>query len=152
MLALYIAETVRSDLEFGNAIWVNENHPESCPYHPLLTSGRHSNGFVDVGKFLKDHPDERVKFASFILTSLEEKWGGRFTHVVGADTSSTELAMDVAKIANVQHIRMIKAEDKRQIWHLDNESLKDHHTILHLEVRQTIVKMKQGSPVPVLVF
>lgn len=77
-----------------------------------------------------------MRFAEGIVALLTEKWTGKITHVVGADTSSTALAEDVAKILGAKPIRMIKFEDasgKKQLWAPDNKPLKDGDVILHIE-------------------
>lgn len=56
--------------------------------------------------------------------------------MVGADTSSTQLAQDVAGITGVNHIRMVKTDDslsKRQVWAPDNPMFVGKNCILQVE-------------------
>ena len=93
--------------------------------------------YVDVGSLLKNNPVERVMLAGLLLFVLRQRYSGSFTRVVGADTSSTALAKDVAKIAVVDHIRMVKTPagdgSNQQVWHPDNKPLEDGDVILHIE-------------------
>jgi len=75
-------------------------------------------------------------FAEMILVILRDVWLGRINRVVGADTSSTDLAGDIARIVRARHIRMKKTEDekgKRQVWDDNNEPLRPRELILHIE-------------------
>jgi len=130
------SEEIRRMLEGADAIWTYEGPPRPEAPHALFTSGRHSDGYADVGKFLKDHQLERVLIANFLLEALYQVWNDKFTRVVGADTSSTALAADVAEISAVHHIRMVKTDDgkdKRQVWHPDNPPLLESDITLHVE-------------------
>lgn len=133
----HISETVRRDLEKADCIWTYEGLPRASEYHALLTSGQHSDGFANVGQFLTDYPDKREKIASLMVTAIEDEWPDhRLTRVVGADTSSTKLAEDVAHASGARHIKMIKVEDangKRQVWDPSNDPLEENDAILHIE-------------------
>ena len=125
-------------LKGADAFWV---YPNGLPMpdipHALLVSGEHSDGYVNVGAALKAYPGMCRAFAMSIVILLHELWGKvNVSRVVGADTSSTDLAADVAEIIKVSHIRMIKQEDaegKKQVWHLDNQPLETDDIILHIE-------------------
>lgn len=61
---------------------------------------------------------------------------GVITLVIGADTSSTVLAGNVAGLLNVSHAKMIKrreGEKRWQEWHPDNRRLVDGDVVLHVE-------------------
>lgn len=126
-------EEVLARLREANACWFYPGSPRKHIPHALLTSGKHSDGFVDVGQVLKENPQTRMDFAESILAALRQIWDGSFDRVVGADTSSTALAQDIARIAGVSHIRMLKTEDKRQLWDEENDSLTHGDGILHIE-------------------
>lgn len=131
-----ISENVQRDLEQAGAIWTYDGSPNSSMPHALLTSGQHSDGFANVGQFLKDFPEKRLALANLLLAHLKTEWQESFTRVVGADTSSTELANDIARIAGVKHIRMVKTElngEKLQVFHENNEPLLDGDVILQVE-------------------
>jgi hypothetical protein len=123
-------------LEKANAFWLYPGEPRKDVPHALLTSGQHSDGYVNVGQVLKEQPEVRMIFAGGIIAALSKTWDKMFDWVVGADTSSTDLARDIATIMGVRHIRMIKIDDKqgkKQIWDTNNESLWDRDIILHIE-------------------
>ncbi len=131
------AEQVRQRLEEAGALWIYDGDPRRDAPHALLTSGLHSNGFANVGQILKEQPGVRRKFAEYIVdiaTSLE---CGKFHRVVGADTSSTDLAKEVALLLGILPIVMVKTEDeygkKGQAWHPENLPLREGEIILHLE-------------------
>jgi len=127
---------IQNSLEKAEVFWLYPGEPKADIPHALLTSDKHSNGYVNVGHVLKEQPEVRMAFAKGIFTALREVWDGRIDRVVGADTSSTDLAGDIAKIIGANHICMLKAENnksKRQVWSAENTSLHDRETILHVE-------------------
>ncbi|MDP3244161.1 MAG: hypothetical protein Q8M83_00700 [bacterium] len=140
-LAREIARKVQATLEEAGVFWLYPGKPRKEAPHALLTSGLHSDGYVNVGQVLKDRPEIRGVFASAIIEALlpnvtiqAVQWSS--TRVVGADTSSTDLAEAVALLTGAIHTKMIKTEDergKRQVWHPDNLSLRDGDVVLHLE-------------------
>ncbi len=130
-------------LRAADAFWVYDGLPRAGRPHALLHSGKHSNGFIDVGSVLKNYPNIRKVFAhslsmivvqNNILTPMPINW------VVGADTSSTLLAEDVAEFLNVKHIKMKKIDDgkeKKQIWDKTNPDVGTFHSI-GLQVEELI--------------
>lgn len=135
-LESFHAQQIQKLLEGANAFWLYPGTPRRDVPHALLTSGKHSDGYVNVGQVLKDQPETRTVFADLIFAALLQVWIGKIDRVVGADTSSTDLARDVARIARAGHIRMVKTEDdqgKRQIWGDSNDPLRDGESILHIE-------------------
>ena len=130
------AEQMQALLEEADAFWLYSGKPRKDQPHALLTSGKHSDGYVNVGQVMKEKPIVRGIFAMGMLDALYKEWNGEFNWVVGADTSSTDLAKDVANLAGVGHITMLKIEgggDKRQVWAAKNTLLQDGETILHIE-------------------
>ena len=125
---------VRRYLETAERIWTYEGPPNPNYPHALLTTGLHSNGFVDVGTFLKNenYLQARINIANFILEALSEVWKSGFMHVVGAATSSTMLAKTIADISLTDHVKMIKT-DKDQIWDPTNKPLIKGGIILQVE-------------------
>ncbi len=129
-------EEVQLCLEGADAFWLYNGKPDSHVSHALLTSGKHSDGYVNVGGALKEFIGFQRAIAMSLLYLLPGSWDDCFTHIVGADTSSTALAGDIAEIAGASHICMIKMEDrqgKRQAYHPDNGDLKEGDLILHIE-------------------
>jgi hypothetical protein len=107
-------EEVRKILEEAGAFWIYPGEPRAEAPHALLTSGKHSNGYVNVGDVLKRFPLIRIKFAEALLATIPLFWMRSFNWVVGSDTSATDLAGDVAKLAGVGHIRMLKDPKNRK--------------------------------------
>jgi hypothetical protein len=113
-------------LKLAKALWTYQGDPCKEKPHALLASGNHSNGFVNVGGVIKEHASIRALFAHSLALSavrfapssaLNVCW------VVGADTSLTALAGDVARFFNVPHIKMKKLmvdEKSTQIWSPEN--------------------------------
>lgn len=127
------AEKVKELLDASGVFWMYEGAPRSEAPHARLHSGLHSDGYVDVGKMLKEQPEARKLVAGYMLESLRFN---NFDRVVGADTSSTPLAAEVAKLAGARRIRMIKTEDacgKRQVWAPENEPLHSYEAVLQVE-------------------
>lgn len=130
------AERIRKQLEKYDAFWVYDGEPRKDKPHALLTSGKHSDGFVNVGKVLKEQPLVRAEFVEYLKEVLKEGNSLNFTHVVGAATSSTDLARDLASLVGATHIEMEKIEDeqgKRQVWVPRNAPLEEGALILHIE-------------------
>jgi hypothetical protein len=135
-LKILTPDEVRGILEKAHLLWLYEGEPRPEAPHALLTTKRHSDGFAMVGKLLKEQPDVRMRFAEALLAMLPVAWIKKIKRVVGADSSSTLLAADVAKICGAKHIKMIKVEDekgKRQVWDPDNEPLEEGELVLHIE-------------------
>lgn len=127
-------DIVRQYLEDDGAFWLYSGEPRAEAPHALLTSGKHSNGYVNVGGVLKQSPAKREGFAGGIIAALSSKWNGKFDWVTGADTSSTDLAGNIARMTDAGHIRMIKNVDsKEQTWHPGNKPLREGDKILQIE-------------------
>lgn len=137
MSQLLTERAVRRLLELANVFWLYEGPPRKEAPHALLTSGLHSDGYVDVGRALKDHPETRVALAEMMLGAFFScTLLHGFNWVVGADTSSTALAEEIARLAQVGHIKMVKTEDergKRQVWDPENLPLQNGQRVLHIE-------------------
>ena len=137
-----IEERVQRYLETAERIWTYEGPPNSDHPHACLTTGLHSNGFVDVGNLLKDYNQTRENIARFILEALHEVHQVEFTAVVGAASSSTLLTRDVAHFSNTYHIKMLKmATSKEQVWSSEiNRPLTKDDVILQVEDLITTAK------------
>jgi orotate phosphoribosyltransferase len=122
-------QEVSAILKASNALWMYEGPPQANKPHALLHSGKHSNGYADVGSVLKNYPNVRKLFAhSLALLVIQENMSlpSPIDWVVGADTSSTLLAEDVAQILGVKHIKMKKVangKEKVQIWDETNPDI-----------------------------
>jgi orotate phosphoribosyltransferase len=136
MSNLVFAGIIKGTLRLNNAFWVYQGLPRKNAPHVLLTSGKHSDGYVNIGKVLKEKSDVRREFAGYIVTILSSMENRHFNWVVGADTSSTDLAREVAKTLRAGHIKMVKTQDgkvKKQVWDSRNLLLKNGDVILQVE-------------------
>lgn len=129
---------VQMCLEGANALWLYRDG--GCPLrefpHALLASGKHSGGYVNVGSAMREHSGLRQAFAQTLVSALDGVYSGVVDFVVGADTSSTDLAREVAVLVGADHIRMVKIDDaagKRQACHPDNPVLTEGSIILQVE-------------------
>ena len=107
-------------LGFYDALWFDERVPREgetiAEPHALLTSGLHSNGFINLGRVLKDH-DPFCWLMAQDLANLYTNGGYSAPDcIVGADTSSTKLAGYAATLMGARHLVMIKQPDKSQLW------------------------------------
>lgn len=141
----------REYLEKADAFWLYFGKPRADAPHVILASGQHSNGYVNVGSVLKEYPELRRELASIITRTLRRAWNGKVDRVVGSDTSSTDLARDVAELEKAEYIRMIKTEDehgKRQVWSKENLPLQDGEIILQVEdvitTSQSALAVREG--------
>lgn len=137
-------------------LWLYNGEPNSSRSHALLTSGKHSDGYVNVGDALKQSSSFRRKVAKALLEKLEQVDLGYyqrryFQFVVGAATSSTDLARDVAEIYFVNHLKMKKVEDlgsKRQVLDLQNPMVFAFSILLQVEelitTSSSALQVRQG--------
>ncbi len=146
-----VSQIIETILVKAGAIWLYQGSPQKEMPHALLTSGVHSDGYTDVGTFLKKHPEESRQIAVDLLALLaRQKKSLNFTKVVGADTSSTYLAKDLARMAGVDHIRMTKTGGK-QVWDWNNIRLKEGDIILNVEelitTASSVYQVREGIAV-----
>jgi len=91
-------------------LWQYKGEPAKEKPHALITSGKHSDGYIDLGMLCKNFPEVRLMFAYNLAWAarVRIKINWKYAWVVGADTSSTALARDVANILGAKHIKMVK--------------------------------------------
>jgi orotate phosphoribosyltransferase len=123
-------------LKASDVLWQYNAQP--CPNRPhaLLTSGKHSDGFANVGEVLKKNSNFCRLVANAFFSELEARQYFDYKWVVGADTSSTDLAHVFANSTGAGWLRMIKHEDeygKKQLWNRRNPFIADFDTILQVE-------------------
>lgn len=139
MTGSHESRKVHKCLNATNSLWLYPEEPNVGVPHVILRSGKHSNGYVNVGGMLKKFPEIRRTLANEIFRTSQEICKEKIDRVVGADTSSTALAKDVAMIAKAGHITMKKVSEpgrqlSRQIWNYDrNTPLRDGEVILQVE-------------------
>jgi len=84
-------------------MWLYDGEPSVDKPHAELASGKHSNGFLDVGTAVKEHPDFRSVLAHHIVKDVVACRVSIIDGVFGAPTSSTALAGDIAEILGIAH-------------------------------------------------
>jgi orotate phosphoribosyltransferase len=137
-------EEVKRILELAQAVWIYEGNPCKERPHALLHSGKHSNGYADVGSVLKTYPNIRKLLAhslALMVVRDNAKFPFSINWVVGADTSSTLLAGDVADFFGIQHIQMKKNDEggiKKQVWDSAKNSSIDSTPSTGLQVEELI--------------
>jgi hypothetical protein len=152
LLRIVSPEEVTHILKLADAFWMYDGEPCAEKPHALLASGNHSNGFVMVGPTIKKYTGIRALFAhSLAFLTMRECCQERPYWTVGADTSSTALAGDVAKIFDAYHVRMKKVEltggKAEQVWSEDNNRTAG---VLHsrgLQVEELITTAKSALDV-----
>lgn len=121
-------------LQICDAFWVYAGEP--CPNRPhaLLTSGAHSNGYVNLGAVLREFVAFRRLMALGLVGMFRTKYGsGHISCVVGSATSATDLAGNVAGVMGARHLRMEKGEDKGQTWPAGQSPILPGDIVLHIE-------------------
>lgn len=141
MTGSHESRKVRKYLDATESLLLYPGEPNVSVPHFVLSGKpeKHSNGYVNVGLMLKEFPEIRVAIANDIVRTLRQMWNEKVDRVVGAANSSTDLAKDVARAVNAQHISMVKVDEQgrklpRQIWNYDkNTPLRDGEVILQVE-------------------
>jgi hypothetical protein len=138
-------------LKLAQAFWVYNGDPCKEKPHALLTSGNHSNGFVNVGGVIKEHLEICELFAHSLALLVVRSGDGKPGWVVGADTSSTALAGYVANFFKVRHIKMVKTEKEPgkniQVWSPDNLDPMSLTGYYGLQVEELITTAKSAIDV-----
>ncbi len=118
-------EEITKILKLCDALWIHLGKPTDP--HAELTSGKHSNGFVNVLKALV-YPNLRRIFAHQLVRVLDQHYlddcgdhitKGLFNWVVGSDHAGAALALAVGEELDVMSTFTEKeqvAGSKRQIW------------------------------------
>lgn len=87
--------------------------------HVELTSGLHSNGYINCPEVFALENLRRIcaqQLVRFLETDSPKLSIGFCDWVVGSDTSATALAGDVAELLGCRHGVMKKGPNKEQIW------------------------------------
>jgi orotate phosphoribosyltransferase len=104
---------VTSILQARGALWLHSGNPEDP--HVELTSGKCSNGFVDVLR--ATHETEICELmAELLVRKLRQNYDGRVDWVVGSDHAAATLSYAVAVQLGVKHDFTEKGPDKTQVW------------------------------------
>jgi len=116
-------DAIKHILSLCDAFWAYDYMYEGNPKkpHALLTSGKHSDGFVDVLRALRFTNLCRI-FANQMVDKLNQflleqgHQDKKIAWVIGSDHAGATLSHTVATILNVQHDFTEKGPDKTQLW------------------------------------
>ena len=97
----------------AGAFWQHSGNP-SDP-HAELTSGKCSDGFVNVLNLLCD-PQKTKKIAEYLAFLLSKHYTGRVDWVVGSDHAAATLSYAVAYELRAKHDFTEKGPDGIQVW------------------------------------
>lgn len=117
-------------------MFVYDGEPDPSKVHVELASGKCSDGYLNVGELVKSYPAVRWALAGQLVELFKaENDSSLPVHgVIGAPTSSTALAGDVAEILGVRHFVLDKDPDTGVIsWHADQENILRHERLLRIE-------------------
>lgn len=115
-----------------NVIWVYPGEPGPDHPHALLTSGKHSNGYLKPGEVIKRLSGVTSLLAREAVRLIPDDLAESFDWVVGSDTSATALAAAIAEIAEVRHVVLQKDGDD-QLWVPGQEPIAPGSRGLHAE-------------------
>jgi len=148
----------RDEIEaiFGacDAFWLHptERSPEAP--HALLTSGLHSNGYVNCRLVLMRTNLCQI-MAAQLVQLLRGNYQGTIEWVVGSHSAATDLTKDVANLAGANHYPLEKGPDDTQVW--GKVVIPEDASVLHVEELRTTAKttlavrsgIRKGNPYPV---
>lgn len=129
-------------LEIGEFLWEFPGEPSAERPHALLTSGKHSNLFINVGDPLKRHVGFRALCAHALWLSIREFLPSEVRYcVIGTATSATDLAATLAWFMNTSGFpaRSVPLE-KYDLgdgtsgqWWIEGEHLEDDEAVVRVE-------------------
>lgn len=145
----YIDELLSST----DSLWIHSGNPADP--HAELTSGKHSNGFIDTLRAIS-YPDICQMMAGMMIRRLREQYQGPVDWVVGSDHAAAAISHSVAILIGARHDFTEKGPEKTQLW--KRFTVKQNEVVLQVEdlittsgtflaVRQGI---RQGNEYPVL--
>ncbi len=103
----------RHIFEVCDALWLHSGDPKAP--HAELTSGRCSNGFVDVLRVLR-YSNLCEIMAGQLVRQLRKHYDGNVDWVIGSDHAGATLSFAVAAQLKAQHDFTEKGEGKTQTW------------------------------------
>jgi hypothetical protein len=123
-------------MELLGLMFVHKGDPDPSIAHVELASLKCSDGYLNVGELVKNYPAVRWALAGQLVELFKSDQDDNLpVHgVIGAPTSSTALAGDVAEILGVRHFVLDKDPVTGAIsWHQDQENILPHERILRIE-------------------
>ncbi len=106
-------EAVRHILQTCDALWLHNG--DMARPHAELTSGRCSDGFVDVLRALR-YSTVCELLGQQLAMKIDQIYKGRVDWVVGSDHAAATLSYEVAKYFLAMHDFTEKGPDKAQRW------------------------------------
>lgn len=94
-----------------DAFWQNEGEPGSFPYHGIMVSGLHTNGFVNVSTYMAETNLAQILGAQVIARVGLKR--GDVDVVVGPALAAVTLSYEVARQLGCRHGFTEKAADDR---------------------------------------
>lgn len=106
-------EQLKHIFKLAGALWVHDGN--LVMPHALLTSGKHSDGFVDTLRVLKY--TQICRLLGYLLSEeICQVYEGRVDWVVGSDHAGAAISHSVAMEFGAQHDFCEKGPDKTQLW------------------------------------
>jgi orotidine-5'-phosphate decarboxylase len=118
-------------LKQANAFWMHDGDPKRP--HVRLTSGKHSDGFVNVLKLLV-HTPVCMMFARELVGRLRQSFPLDPEWVVGSDHAGVSISMPVAILTNAKYDFTVKADkDGRKIQKWRGHRIEPGEMVLQVE-------------------
>ncbi len=133
------------------ALWVHPGDRNPRAPHAILTSGKHSNGYINCLQVLC--PSNLCQImASQVVILLRSVYDGPVDWVVGSDSAALGLSKDVANTLDACWHPMQKGPDKAQLW--EKMVIPAGAKVLHVEELMTTALtsravregIRQGNP------
>ncbi len=139
-------------LEAVEAFWIYSGNPADC--HAGMTSGKHTNGFIDVLRLLC-YSDISLGLAFALANKIRSEYDGPIDWVIGSDHAGAALAQNVACWLGAKSDFTEKGPDKSQFW--KRFQIEEGEVVLQVEelmsTSLTFGKVREGiragNPTPV---
>ena len=123
---------LREILEAAGALWLHSGDPKAP--HAELTSGKHSDGFVDVLRALQ-YSGICYAAGKALAAKIRDEYKGDIDWVVGSDHAGAVFSQNVAVWLGAKHDFTEKGSDKSQLWKRLN--IKEGEVVLQVEELMT---------------
>lgn len=141
------SEEITNLFTLANALWQYE--PDSGKPHAILTSGLHSDGFIDTLELLTYTPVCDL-FARALVAQIRETYDGPIDWVIGSDHAGADISQSVARVLKARHAFTEKAKDangaEMQIW--KRHTIEPDEVVLQIEelitTMTTLVRVRDG--------
>lgn len=113
-----------------DAFWYHSGKKNPTAPHAVLTSGKHSNVYVNCLKVLERSNLCQI-MAQQVVYLMESYYDGPIDRVIGSDSSALGLSKNVADILGIKWNPMQKGPNKTQIW--EKAVIESGEWVLHVE-------------------